>query len=224
MLVKYVHISVLVVLFSASLVLGAGGKSSEIDSVVSRLQANYKDIKDYRASFVQEAKVKGYPSAQISSGEVFYKRPGMMRWNYDKPETQEIVTDGKVLWMYTPSLDQVMKADFAMTSQSKVAEAFLSGMGNISKDFNISFEDTKDNKTDIILMLIPKDENDPVKSLMLFVDRETIYVRKSVMTDIYGNVTSVSLSDFKVNTGIKKKLFDFVPPEGVEIIAPPAMM
>ncbi len=221
---KYIHISVLVVLFSASLVLGASGQSSELDSVVSRLQANYKEIKDYRASFVQEAKIKGYPRAQISSGEVFYKRPGMMRWNYDKPETQEIVTDGKVLWMYTPSLDQVMKADFAMTSQSKVAEAFLSGMGNISKDFNISFEDTKDNKTDIILMLIPKDENDPVKSLMLFVDRETIYVRKSVMTDIYGNVTSVSLSDFKVNTGIKKKLFDFVPPEGVEIIAPPAMM
>ena len=224
MLVKYIHIGILVLLFSAAPVLGASGQSSELDSVVSRLQDNYKEIKDYRASFVQEAKVKGYPRAQISSGEVFYKRPGMMRWNYDKPETQEIVTDGKVLWMYTPSLDQVMKADFAMTSQSKVAEAFLSGMGNISKDFNISIENDAEKGDDIILMLIPKDESDPVKSLELFVDRVTIYVRKSVMTDIYGNVTSVSLSDFKVNTGIKKKLFDFVPPEGVEIIAPPTMM
>lgn len=213
----------IVALFSATAALGGSGQKASLEMVVSRLQDNYKEIKDYRASFVQEAKIKGYPRAQRSSGEVFYKKPGMMRWNYDKPESQEIVTDGKVLWMYTPSLDQVMKADFAMTSQSKVAEAFLSGMGNISKDFNIAIENAKDKKSDIILMLIPKDESDPVKSLELSVDRETIYVRKSVMTDIYGNVTSVLLSDFRVNTGIKKKLFDFVPPEGVEIITPPSM-
>ena len=224
MLKKYIQMIAIVALFSATTALGASGQKTDLETVVSRLQDNYKDIKDYRADFVQEAKIKGYPRPQISSGEVFYRKPGMMRWNYDEPEIQEIVTDGKVLWMYTPSLDQVMKADFAMTSQSKVAEAFLSGMGNISKDFNISIENSKDKKADIILMLTPKDERDPVKSLELSVDRETIYVRKSVMTDIYGNVTSVSLSDFKVNTGIKKKLFDFVPPEGVEIIAPPAMM
>lgn len=224
MLVKYIQTIAIVALLSATTVLGANVENSELERVVGRLQDNYKEIKDYRASFVQEAKIKGYPRAQRSSGEVFYRKPGMMRWNYDEPEIQEIVTDGKVLWMYTPSLDQVMKADFAMTSQSKVAEAFLSGMGNISKDFNISIKNSKDKKSDIILMLIPKDENDPVKSLELSVDRETVYVRKSVMTDIYGNVTTVSLSDFKVNTGIKKKIFNFVPPEGVEIIAPPAMM
>lgn len=223
MLKKYIQIITIVAIFSATAVLGASGQKTDLETVVTRLQDNYKEIKDYRATFVQEAKIKGYPRPQISSGEVFYKKPGMMRWNYDKPEPQEIVTDGKVLWMYSPSLDQVMKADFAMTSQSKVAEAFLSGMGNISKDFNISIENSKGTKADIILMLTPKDESDPVKSLELSVDRETIYVRKSVMTDIYGNVTSVSLSNFKVNTGIKKKLFDFVPPEGVEVITPPAM-
>ncbi len=223
MLNKYIQMIAIVALFSATTALGAGGQKIDLETVVSRLQDNYKDIKDYRADFVQEAKIKGYPRPQISSGEVFYKKPGMMRWNYDKPEPQEIVTDGKVLWMYSPSLDQVMKADFAMTSQSKVAEAFLSGMGNISKDFNIAIENSKDKKADIILMLTPKDESDPVKSIELSVDRETIYVRKSVMTDIYGNVTKVSFSDFKVNTGIEKKLFDFVPPEGVEIITPPSM-
>lgn len=223
MLKKYIQMIAIVALFSSTAALGASAQNTELETVVSSLQNNYKKINDYRASFVQESKIKGYPRPQTSSGDVFYRKPGMMRWNYDKPEAQEIVTDGKVLWMYTPSLDQVMKADFAMTSQSKVAEAFLSGMGNISKDFNISIKNSKDTKNDIILMLTPKDKNDPVKSLVLSVDRETIYVRKSVMTDIYGNVTIVSLSDFKVNTGIKKKLFDFVPPEGVEIIAPPAM-
>jgi len=223
MLVKYIQMIAIVAIFGVTAVSGASGQQADLETVVSRLQDNYKEIKDYRASFVQEAKIKGYPRPQITSGEVFYKKPGMMRWNYDKPDLQEIVTDGKVIWMYSPSLDQVMKADFAKTSQSKVAEAFLSGMGNISKDFNISIENGKGKKTDIILMLTPKDERDPVKSIELSVDRETIYVRKSVMTDIYGNVTAVSLSDFKVNTGIKEKLFDFVPPEGVEIITPPSM-
>ncbi|MDT8318311.1 MAG: outer membrane lipoprotein chaperone LolA [bacterium] len=220
---KYLQMIAVVAIFGATAVSGASGQKTDLKTVVSRLQDNYKEIKDYRASFIQEAKIKGYPRPQITSGEVFYKKPGMMRWNYDKPEPQEIVTDGKVIWMYSPSLDQVMKADFAKTSQSKVAEAFLSGMGNISEDFNISIENVKDKEGDLVLMLTPKDERDPLKSIELSVDRETFYVRESVMTDIYGNVTTVSLNDFKVNTGIKKKMFDFVPPEGVEIIAPPAM-
>ena len=222
MLKKYLQMMAIVAIFGAIAASGESGRKTDLDTVVGRLQDNYKELNDYRADFVQEAKIKGYPRAQLSSGEVFYKKPGMMRWNYDKPEPQEIVTDGKVLWMYTPSLDQVMKADFAKTSQSKVAEAFLSGMGNISKDFHIALENGKD-KAVITLTLTPKDGNDPVKSIELSVDRETVYVRKSVMTDIYGNVTIVTLSDFRINTGIKKKLFDFIPPEGVEMIAPPSM-
>jgi len=198
----------------------AWSATATLDVIVEELQSNYSSIKDYRAYFIQEAKIKGYPRKQESSGEVFYKKGGKMRWNYDKPEAQEIVTDGVTLWMYTPSLNQVMQAGFSMTNQSRVAHAFLSGMGSIRNDFDISGGKLDETGVHYRLTLIPKDVTEKIKSLELTVDSKTFYIKRSRMTDIYDNVTVVSLSDFKINSGLSDTLFDFVVPEGAEVVTP----
>ncbi len=210
--------SLLLLLFSASA--EAKSKGSSLNHVVDKLQANYGRMKDYRAHFTQVTKIKAYPRPQKSSGEVFYKKPGKMRWNYDSPEKQEIVTDGKTVYMYTPALNQVMKAGFAETGQSRVAEAFLSGMGNLKRDFNITTEKSGE---DYNVLLLPKDGTDNFMSLKLTVDGKTFHVKRSEMTDIYENVTIVTFSALKVNGGLKNKLFDFKIPKGVDVVTPPSM-
>lgn len=197
--------------------------SATVDEIVEKLQKNYSSMKDYEADFIQEAKIKGYPRTQESSGKVFFKKGGKMRWNYDKPEKQEIVTDGTTLWMYTPSLNQVMQAGFSMTNQSRVAQAFLSGMGSIRDDFDMSGGELDETGISYRIMLIPKDVTEKIKSLELTVDAKTFYIKRSRMTDIYDNVTIVSLSDFKINSGLADSLFDFVIPKGVEVVVPQTM-
>lgn len=197
--------------------------SATVDDIVEKLQNNYSSMKDYQAYFVQEAKIKGYPRKQESSGEVYFKKGGKMRWNYDKPEVQEIVTDGTTLWMYTPSLNQVMEAGFSMTNQSRVAQAFLSGMGSIRDDFDLSGGELDETGINYRLMLKPKDVTEKIKSLELTIDSKTFYIKRSRMTDIYDNVTVVSLSDFKINSGLVDSLFDFIVPQGVEVVKPQTM-
>ena len=204
-------------------VLPALSATVTLDEIIEKLQNNYRTMNDYQALFNQEAKIKGYPRKQESSGLVYYKKGGKMRWNYDQPEKQEIVTDGTTMWMYTPSLNQVMEAGFSMTNQSRVAHAFLSGMGNIRDDFNISGGEIDVTGIHYRIMLTPKDVTEKVKSLELTVDAKTFYIKRSRMTDIYDNVTVVSLSDFKVNSGISDSLFDFVIPEGVDVVTPQTM-
>lgn len=192
-----------------------------VKDITEALQENYKNINDYRAHFKQEAKIQGYPRPQKSEGEMFYKKPGKMRWNYDKPEKQEIVTDAITLWLYTPSLNQAMKTDFALTGKSKLASAFLSGMGNLEKDFNITLDKTDEAKEEYRIKLLPKDASDTVSSLFLSLDSKSFNIKKSELKDIYGNVTIVTFSKLDTNTGLKDSLFDFIPPEGVEIMTPP---
>lgn len=192
-----------------------------LDEIVSKLQKNYQTMRDYRANFSQETKIKAYPRSQKSSGEVFYKKPGRMRWNYEKPEKREIVTDGKTLWMYTPSLNQVMKADFSMTNQSRTAQAFLSGMGNLKEDFNIAFDNEAGEGADYRLILTPKDEAEALKSLVITVDSSNFNIKRSEMTDLYDNVTIVTFNGLKMNSGLDDSIFDFKMPEGVEIVTPP---
>ncbi|MBE9541787.1 MAG: outer membrane lipoprotein carrier protein LolA [Proteobacteria bacterium] len=191
------------------------------EDITGALQKKYRTMKDYRAYFKQEAKIQGYPRPQKSEGEVLYKNPGKMRWNYDKPEKQEIITDAVTLWLYTPALNQVMKTDFSLARKSKLASAFLSGMGNLEEDFNISLDKIDEANKEYRIKLLPKDTSDIIGSLFLTLDSKSFNIKKSELTDIYGNITIVIFSELKINTGLKDSLFDFTPPEGVEIIAPP---
>ena len=199
---------------------GVQAEEITLEEIVTSLQKNYQTMNDYEATFIQETKIKAYPRKQRSSGNVFYKKPGGMRWNYDKPEKSEIVTDGKTVWMYTPALNQVMKTDFSTSGQSRIATAFLSGMGNIKEDFNIA---RGNHNTDYQLILTPKNKLDSVKTLILTVDRNRFNIKESELTDLYENVTTVILDNFKINKGLKKELFMFVPPEGVDIVTQPRM-
>ena len=42
-----------------------------------------------------------------ATGVVYLKKGGKLRWEYTQPTPQEIVSDGKTLWVYTPALNQV---------------------------------------------------------------------------------------------------------------------
>lgn len=217
---KQLNVIILSIFLFALSSTGVHAGDITLDEIVTNLQKNYQEMKDYEATFIQETKIKAYPRKQRSSGNVFYKKPSRMRWNYDKPEKSEIVTDGKTVWMYTPALNQVMKTDFSTSGQSGVATAFLSGMGNLKKDFNIK---QGDDKVNYQLILTPKNNVDSVKTLILTVDKKRFNIIKSELTDLYENITTVMLDNFKLNKGLKKKLFQFVPPEGVDIVTQPKM-
>jgi len=193
------------------------------DGIVVKLQGNYQAMKSYGAKFHQKARVKAYPMVQESSGDLFFKKPGKIRWNYEAPERQEIVSDGKTVWLYTPSLNQVMKTDFSTANQSKVASIFLSGMGNLNKDFDVSLEAVLESANTYKIVLIPKDRTDSVKSLVLTVDRISLHITSSELTDIYGNITTVSFTDIRFDIEMDDSIFDFKPPAGVEITSPPEM-
>ena len=92
--------------------------AEKVAEVVRRLQARYDSTKDFTADFTQtvEAATLGQPLE--SSGQVFFKRPGRMRWEFAAPEKQTIVADGQTLWVYQPEHHQVLKAPFRAAFQS----------------------------------------------------------------------------------------------------------
>ena len=49
----------------------------------------------------------GREAAQPSEGIFRFKRPGRFEWTYEKPYRQQIISDGKTLWIYDPDLMQV---------------------------------------------------------------------------------------------------------------------
>jgi len=71
------------------------------------LQQAIDQLVTFQAEFVQEQPEEHFFRINQSFGEFYLARPGLMRWNYTRPDQQQILVDGQRLWVYEPELAQV---------------------------------------------------------------------------------------------------------------------
>jgi outer membrane lipoprotein carrier protein len=72
----------------------------DVKTVVAEVQKRYDGAADFRARFTQTLNSAALARKTNSSGEVMFKKPGRMRWDYEKPDKSSYITDGGVLWLY----------------------------------------------------------------------------------------------------------------------------
>jgi outer membrane lipoprotein carrier protein len=191
----------------------------EVKAVTAEVQKRYDGAADFKARFTQTLTSAAMGRKTSSSGEVTFKKPGRMRWDYQKPDQNTYVTDGNVLWLYEPDDKQAFKQELK-TSQLPAALAFLTGKGKLSNEFDIAFaaQATYGSPGDYVLSLSPKTAQPQVKVILFVVDPRTFDVRESVITDAQGNVNDLVFADIRVNTKVPDTLFKWTPPAGVRVI------
>ena len=203
----------------------AGLADDGLDTVVDKVQKKYEQISDFHADFSQEAEVKALNKVQKAEGEVWFKKPGKMRWNYRTPAEDEIVSDGNTLWYYSQEEKQVIESPLSKVSDTETTSTLLSGLGNIKELFNVSFAKAEglDGAGSYLLDLKPKTEEEGYNKVTIAVDKNTMLVNTMYLYDPYGNLTTVNLTDISVDKGVPDSLFVFNVPDGVEVIKPPSM-
>ena len=85
----------------------AAGPGPSLDEAVRSVEAAYGRINDLKAEFTQTAFNKSLNQSIPAQGTVYLKKGGKLRWEYADPTPQQIVSDGKTVWIYTPALSQV---------------------------------------------------------------------------------------------------------------------
>jgi outer membrane lipoprotein carrier protein len=191
----------------------------DVKAVTAEVQKRYDGAADFKARFTQTLTSAAMGRKTNSSGEVTFKKPGRMRWDYEKPDRNTYVTDGNVLWLYEPEDKQAFKQELK-SSQLPAALAFLTGKGKLAGEFDVSFADksTYGAPGDYVLSLSPKTAQPQVKTILFVVDPRSFDVRESVITDAQGNVNDLTFTDIRVNTKVPDGLFKWTPPTGVRVI------
>jgi len=187
-----------------------------LEEVVTKIQQNYLKIKDFTADFQQITIFKSLKKKEITDGVVYFKKPGKMRWDYHAPSFQKVISDGEKLWIYLPEEEQVMVKDISH-ALSQTPLSFLLGLGNLKKDFKITFSPRKN----LWLELVPKQAMGNIERLELSVNEEDYSVKAVILHDLMGNIIEIKFSNMVQNVGPEDSLFSFSPPEGVEIISSP---
>jgi outer membrane lipoprotein carrier protein len=230
-------VGLLVSLFT--LPLSAASTPATLKDVVSALEKGYAGLQDVQADFSQKTTIAAVNREQKGSGEVLLKRPAsataMFRFNYSRPK-QQIISNGKQVWFYTPENKQVLVNSVAamFAGGNSIALSYLTGLGHVSRDFNINFaSEPRDKNGNYQLELTPKKASAILARLQLTVSSEAVVqmqasgevknifpIVSSVVHDAGGNLTRIDYSRARVNKGIDNGKFNFKIPEGVEVIKP----
>jgi outer membrane lipoprotein carrier protein len=177
-------------------------------------------MNDLRADFTQTAFNKSLNSTIPAKGTVYLKKGGKLRWEFTEPTPQEIVSDGKKLWVYTPTLNQANVAE-APEALAGPAGSFLAGLGKLRTEFQVRFlnpAQPRDTDGNWVLDLTPKQPLPTLSRLILALDPKSWEIKKAVVHDQFENTVTMLFTKMAVNSGLPDRTFTFVAPKGVVIV------
>jgi outer membrane lipoprotein carrier protein len=187
-----------------------------LEQILDRLEQHYAN-QSFTAEFGQESTLKAMEITDFATGKMYVRYPGMMRWEYEKPEKQVIITDGKKLWIYRPTDNQVMTGSAPAFFSDGKGASFLSDIKLIRKKFDISLEKSKDDFF-YELKLRPLEKTLDVNDIRISVTKNTFTVIRIITYNSYGDENRIELINNKFDVKLDDSLFSFDIPPGADVL------
>ncbi len=189
------------------------------DQLVARIQKLYDTAGSYQADFAQTSTLKTTGQKTEASGKVVFKKPGKMRWIYEKPIDQELISDGKTLWIVQPDDKQAVRSDAEKYLKNRASITFLAGKGRLTDEFTVALGAAPAGAGEgTPLVLTPKQPDPTVSKVVLIADAKTGAVRETWVYDFLGNVTRVQFQNPVHGKKVDEKQFSYTPPKGFDVI------
>jgi outer membrane lipoprotein carrier protein len=199
-----------------SLLVAAPCHAASAKSLLEELRRTYESTKDLSGRFVQTSHLAAAGMDRVVNGKVVFKKGGKMRWTYEGDDPQEIVSDGKTLWIYQVRDRTVVRKDLAgLPASSRLALDLLSGFSGVTDTFDVKA------CGEACLELRPREARPELTRVILQLEPKAREVKSVTTEDTLGNRTRVDLKDLKWNAGVKDDVFGFKTPKGVEVLEAP---
>lgn len=170
------------------------------------------DLQSLQASFEQSVLDPQQRQAARSQGLFSMQRPNLFRWDYSEPEKQQIVADGRQIWLLDPELEQI-SVQTQETALKGTPAQFLIGGDPVEKHFEVI--DIGDSQGFAWVELIPRDkESQFVRVLLAFSEN---LLQRMEMTDAFGQITRFQFYDIKQNPSFKQGFFVFTRPDAFDL-------
>ena len=187
-----------------------------VDDGEALVNAFVNDVVTFAADFEQSLIDPDGRMLEKTSGTLEIQRPGRFRWMYVEPYEQWLVADGANIWSYDVDLEQVtVKAQAEALANTPAL--LLGGSGEAMDQFEHggSFEDAGFTW----VRLLPIDTDSGFRRVELGFDDSQL--SRMVFLDNLEQTTVVVLKNVVVNEAIDTSHFEFVVPDGVDVVGKP---
>lgn len=198
---------------SFTLLLGSLLFNTAYASAIDALKKFNADTDGISGNFTQTVQSK--KKSQTSSGSFKILRPGLFKWQYSKPYAQQIVGDGKHIWLYDVDLKQVTQSNQDQTIGDSPA-AILSNKTALDSSYSLK-EDGSKNGIDYVLAT-PKKANAGYRFIRIGFKGDNLAAME--LKDSFGNQTTLTFTHIDTKPQLSRNEFKFTPPKGVDVLKP----
>lgn len=203
------------------------------DNILELFEARYRSAKALSAVFLEQFRDNG-KLIRREAGRAYFLHPGKMRWDYEAPEKNTFLVDGKYVWFYSPADRTATRIPTKQSEDWRTPLAFLTsamrlsricarieeqsgGAGSEPGDF--VFQCTLRSSKEVggsgaAVRLRQQDQGPPV----VFEVSAKGELRRIVVPQEGRTQLEFSFKDWEWNPALPKNWFEFVPPPGAVIV------
>lgn len=209
---------------------------ADVKLLVSRVETRYRSAKTLQATFLERYTENGRV-VRAEAGIAYFRRPGKMRWEYQSPEKNLFLVDGKSAWFYVPADHTVTRVPAKDSADWRTPLALLAGemkMSRVCARISASANENPEATGNVVLTCELRREepathgrsaqdssaspNESGESVLFEVVVDSGELVRIMVRDPGGVGVEFHFADWKVDPPVADALFRFSAPPGVAIV------
>jgi len=197
-------------------------------TVAAWVEARYNATGSLSARFVQRYHNRVYERTTTSRGRVRFRRPGMMRFDYDQPNGKVVVSDGENIVVYEPPDTGSQRGQYFEQpigdAQLPAALSFLTGSGSFTENYRFRLLSARDLRyTGQVLELRSRRPSPHYSRILLYVDDSAArrgVIQRIVIVDHSNNQNRFDFEDQNYTRAVSPATFRYRPPGNARRVQP----
>ena len=174
---------------------------------VPQIEQYFNSIRTLKARFVQSN-----PNGSVVQGNLYVRRPGRMRFEYDAPSQLKIVADGMQVTMWDNATRDFGQWPIGWTAASFLVKEPL----QLSGDIKVESQQREANG--ILALTLVQSRKPQEGKIVVRVSESPMQLRGWMIIDNRGNRVNVTLTDFRTGTQLADSLFKYDGPDAGQIL------
>lgn len=193
----------------------------DVRSLLARAEQTYDGLTSMKATFDQTIEIVLLQRKRSGTGTWYQKGSGRFKMDFTDPAGDIIVADGTSLWLYYPSTHpgQVIRSTI---DANTTGAGMVDLQGRIFDEAAEAYDAILDGLDDVgghptwLVTLTPRGES-PYRMVRVWIDVETLLVRRFEITEENETLRTVVLRDLQPDAVIPDSTFGFTPPAGTDV-------
>jgi len=211
-------------------------RTPEVKAIVSRFESRYRWARTLQTTFL-ERYIENGQVVRVEAGTAYFRRPGKMRWEYESPEKNLFLVDGKSAWFYVPADHTATRVAAKKSADWRTPLALLVGdmkISHLCAQILKAVDEKPENPEDAMLYCelrgaesaspkgasdaSPSSKSSDSQAVFFEIDTASGDLVRVLIRDPGGVAIEFQFNDWQMDTHLPDSLFRFSVPKGVAIV------